>query len=284
MSVIRLRKKESDSGEAVTTADTPAVIANESTKIDVIKPQEERSADNPLYYGRLLVSDGYITDPMAAERFRILRAKIERTNLGERRYCSIAVTSAVPEEGKSFVAVNLARALGLDPSGRALLIDCDLRRPTINQYFGLPLGPGLTDLLGGLKPLNQVVHQAEEGLDVLTAGSPVEDPSVVVEQPLFGRYLHELKKRYRYIVIDLPPALVCPEPISVTTVSDTSLLVVRAWKTDKRVVQDAVKAVGKTRIMGVVLNGGSDPAESYSYYRYYGSTAQQRPKRLPGAR
>lgn len=231
---------------------------------------QPKEIQQPLYQGTLLTSKGPVVDLMAAERFRILRAKIERHNLGESRAHILAVTSAVPEEGKSFNSVNLARAFGVDPTGRTLLIDCDLRRPTIQEYFKIPLMPGLTDVLVGGRSIHSVIRPQAHGVDVITAGTPVNDPAAVLEQPIFARYLHELKKRYRYVIIDGPPVLVCPEPITLSMIAEATLLVIRAWSTDRRVVADAVKVIGKNRILGTILNEGSDPAETYSYYRYYG--------------
>lgn len=224
----------------------------------------------PLYQGTLLTANGPISDVMAAERFRILRAKIERHNLGEKRVHILAMTSAVPEEGKSFCAVNLARAFGADPTGRTLLIDCDLRRPTVNHYFGLGPVAGISDVLVGGKSLGSVIRPQANGVDIITSGTPVNDPAAVLEQPIFARYLYELKKHYKYVILDCPPALVCPEPITISTVCEATLLVVRAWRTDRKVVGDAVRVIGKERILATILNEGTDPAESYSYYRYYG--------------
>jgi capsular exopolysaccharide synthesis family protein len=264
--------------------DSPrADMANSFSGAPIVGTAPDKQSNDisqPLYQGSLLTSTGTIVDIMAAERFRILRAKVERHNLGENRAHVIAVTSAVPEEGKSFNAVNLARAFGVDPTGRTLLIDCDLRRPTVHEYFQIPLLPGLTDVLVGGRSIHSVIRPQANGVDVITAGTPVNDPAAVLEQPIFARYLHELKKRYRYVIIDGPPVLVCPEPITLSMIAEATLLVVRAWSTDRRVVQDAVKAVGKNRILGTILNEGSDPAESYSYYRYYGYGNTKKSKKV----
>ncbi len=267
---------DNDHFETDDAAESPSAPHTEGTSFSGApisgSPVESPSQDlnQPLYQGALLTTTGPIVDIMAAERFRILRAKVERHNLGENRAHVLAVTSAVPEEGKSFNAVNLARAFGVDPTGRTLLIDCDLRRPTVHEYFQIPLLPGLTDVLVGGRSIHSVIRSQANGVDVITAGTPVNDPAAVLEQPIFARYLHELKKRYRYVIIDGPPVLVCPEPITLSMIAEATLLVIRAWSTDRRVVADAVKVIGKNRILGTILNEGSDPAETYSYYRYYG--------------
>ena len=270
---------ESDQREQPAARPESGPATRSSLTAPAAASEQSKEISQPLYQGSLLTSSGAITDIMAAERFRILRAKIERHNLGENRAHVLAVTSAVPEEGKSFNAVNLARAFGVDPTGRTLLIDCDLRRPTVHNYFQTPLFPGLTDVLVGGRSIHSVIRPQPYGVDVITAGTPVNDPAAVLEQPIFARYLHELKKRYRYVIIDGPPVLVCPEPITLSTIAEATLLVIRAWSTDRRVVADAVKVVGKNRILGTILNEGSDPAETYSYYRYYGYGTSKKKKK-----
>lgn len=235
-----------------------------------------RRGQYELYNGSILLSEGEIIDVPAAERFRILRAQIEKQNLsGKKSYHIISVTSAVPEEGKSVVSVNLARALSLDPTSKTLLIDCDLRRPTIHEYWGMERGPGLTDLLTRGASLESVVRPIARGLDLIPAGNPVPDPAQAVEQPVFARYLQELRKHYRYIIVDCPPVLLCPEPITISSVVEGTLLVVRGWRTEKRLVQDAVEALGKNKIMGVVMNDGMDSSKQYQYYRYYGNPVRK---------
>ncbi|MCB0359985.1 MAG: CpsD/CapB family tyrosine-protein kinase, partial [Bdellovibrionales bacterium] len=177
--------------------------------------------ENRLYEGVILLAEGEIVSPAAAERFRILRAKIERLNLRrENDYHVLAVTSAVAQEGKSVTAVNLARALSIDPEGKTLLIDCDLRRPTAHNYFRIPQEKGLADAIAGEEPLRNVIRPVTSRLDVLTAGTPIADPTQAIERPDLQHFLADLRKSYRYIIVDCPPALLCPEPIRISTIVD----------------------------------------------------------------
>ena len=222
-----------------------------------------------IYQGLILLAEGYIESAAAAERFRILRAKLERQNLGEKKFKVIAVTSAVPSEGKSVVAVNLARALSIDPIGKTLLIDADLRKPTVHRFFRTARECGLSDALFNRRILNKFVRSVAPGLDVMTAGTPVVDPTEAVDQPELPTFLEALREYYRYIIIDCPPALLCPEPIRISSIADGTLLVVRAWRTQRHLVREAVDLVGTQRVLGVVLNEGIDASHQYNDYGYY---------------
>lgn len=223
-----------------------------------------------LNEGGIVLSGAKAVDFQAAERFRILRARIERMNLTSAPRHVIAVTSAVPEEGKSLIAANLARALAMDPRGKTILIDGDLRKPAVHRYFQIPFSPGLSDALVGNKSLASVIQSVEPGLDVITAGSPVIDATRAVELPQLAVMIEELKKHYRYIVIDCPPVLLCPEPLTLSTLAQGTIMVVRAWRTHKKLVRDAVNLLGKERFLGVIVNDARDVLNEYGYYGYYG--------------
>ena len=235
-----------------------------------------------LHEGGIVLSGTRTVDFQAAERFRILRAKIERMNLSSPERRVLAVTSAVPEEGKSLIAANLARALAMDPRGKTLLLDCDLRKPAVHRYFGIPFTPGLSDALVGNKSLAAVIQSLEPGLDIIAAGSPVIDATRAVELPQLSSMLDELKKHYRYIVVDCPPVLLCPEPLTLSSLVDGTIMVVRAWRTHKKLVRDAVTLLGKEKFVGVIVNDAKDALNEYGYYGYYGYDNRGRGKKGQG--
>lgn len=231
-----------------------------------------KKSNSSLSDGMVLLPHGTIVDLQVAERFRILRSQLEQRALksdleGRRIY---AVTSALPSEGKSVISVNLSRALGTDPRGKALLIDCDLRKPNVHRFFGVRQSPGLSDVLLAGKSIKSVVHSAENGLDVITAGSPVVDSTRTLEQPGTALLLEELKKHYQVIILDCPPSLFCSEPIALSRLASSTILVSRSWNTEKKLVKEAVGLIGKKNIGGLVLNDCSDIINQYGYYGYYG--------------
>ncbi len=223
----------------------------------------------PLYEGGIYLAGSSAVDLQAAERFRILRARLERSNLSGSNKSLIAVTSAVPDEGKSLIACNLARSLAMDPRGKTLLLDCDLRKPTVHKYCGLQSVPGLSDVLVGKAPLSQVINQVENGFDVICAGSPVIDATRAIELPQLSVILEQLRSHYRYVIIDCPPVLLCPEPLILSSIIDGTVLVVRAWRTQKKLVKDAVNLLGRDKFLGLIVNDAKDTLNEYGYYGYY---------------
>ncbi|OVE80198.1 hypothetical protein BVY02_01045 [bacterium J17] len=274
MSVPELAAKVEINGRAGSAALDQSSAERARLKMSTARHKPEGT----LSEGKIWLADGVVESLPAADRIRMVRAKIDRHNLADDRYHVITVTSAVPKEGKSVMAANLARAFGADPVNKTLLIDGDLRRPAVHKFFGLRRQNGLGDVLSGRKNINSVIHPVAAGLDVVTAGSPVEDPTRAIENPIFAQSIDELRKTYRYIIIDCPPVFLCPEPITMSSIADGTVVVARAWRTEKRLVQEAVDAVGKSRIIGVVLNDGIDPSRQYDYYGYhsYGTEPTQK--------
>lgn len=230
--------------------------------------------NSPLHEGNILFAHEAVKDLPASERFRMIRAKIERQNLVNDAFHIIAVTSSVQGEGKSLVSANLVRALSLDPLGKSLIVDCDLRKPQVHNFFGLSRRPGITDAIFRNIPLESVTNSVAPGLDVITAGSELIDPTQGIERPEFASLLQEMRDKYRYVIIDCPPVLLCPEPITISLIADCTILVVRGWHTARNLVHEAVDAIGKNRILGVILNDGDDASREYLDYGYYGYREQ----------
>lgn len=236
------------------------------------------SKNNGLSGGLMLLSRGQIVDLEAAERFRILRGQLERRALQHGPQQVIAVTSACPSEGKSVASVNLARAFGTDPRGKTLIIDCDLRKPNVHRFFNQMQSPGLSDVLVAGKSIRSVLRSVEPGLDLISAGSPVVDSTRAIEQPGLRLMLEELKKHYQYIILDCPPVLFCSEPLHITNLAAATLVVARSWRTEKKLVKDAVTMIGKKAVAGIILNECSDTVSQYGYNGYYGYDKQATPK------
>jgi protein-tyrosine kinase len=237
-----------------------------------------------LTEGSILIAGAEITDFVAAERFRMLRSRIERLSVLDDKFHLLAVTSAVPSEGKSVSSVNLARAFASDPKGRTVLVDCDLRKPNLHRFYSAGSAPGLSDLLMAEVPMESVLHNPEPGLDVIYAGSPVVDSARTIESDGFNILLEELKKTYRYVLLDCPPVLMCSEVLSIAQNVSGMLLVARAWRTEQVLVAEAAEMLRPHNLLGVVFNECTDSLSHYGYYGYYGYVGMQQGEKGKGRR
>ena len=216
---------------------------------------------------KLVVNDDL--DPALIEQYRHLAAVLHHAQekSGMR---SVMVTSAVPNEGKTLTATNLALTLSQSYQRRVLLIDADLRRPRMREMFALPVSEGLVDVLarpaGGSLP----VHQVSPTLSVLTAGRIVPDPMSRLVSPAMKQLLDEARDAFDWLVVDTPPIAILPDANLLSAMIDTALLVVSAQSTPYPMVQRAAQAIGPGRILGVVLNRAEHAAVPVYDYRYPG--------------
>lgn len=229
-----------------------------------------KPASTPLNEGGVLIANGELIDFVAAERFRMLRSQIERLKFADRKIDVISISSAVPTEGKSISSVNLSRAFASDPNGKSILIDCDLRKPNVHKFYNSKSSPGLSDLLLSGVQLDSVIEHVEAGLDVIYAGSPVNDATRTIESEGFELLLEALKRIYKYVILDCPPVLMCSEVLSIARHSSATILVSRAWRTEKGLVTEAAELLRPHNLIGVIFNECNDSLLQYGYYGYYG--------------
>ena len=215
------------------------------------------------------------TDSAASEQYKILREQIKRLRR-EAEIRVFSITSPVKRDGKSTVAVNLAATLALDYDQNVLLIDADLRAPSVYRYFDLNASFGLADYLGSnFSSPTEVRSLVQEtflpGLHVLPAGKPTNFASELLAKDKMRQLMEDVRKNFPtyHIVIDTPPVLSTPDPQVVARHVDGVLLVVRARKTPRSYVVKAIQSLNSTKLMGVVLNGAElGMASKYYYYSY----------------
>jgi len=218
---------------------------------------------------------GVIGAPMSqfAEAFRALRTSLLLSVAG-REPQVILLTSATPSEGKTTVAMNLACVLA-QRDVRVLLIDADLRRPTVHHRFNINGKVGLSSVLTGSVPLEQAVQHVQEvpKLDILVSGPVPPFPTEMLASEAMNRLLAECRGVYTHIVLDSPPLLSITDSIVLAHDSDAVVLVVRQGKANKHAVRrsrDLLLRAG-TRITGTVLNAVDlNSPEYYAYYGYSG--------------
>jgi capsular exopolysaccharide synthesis family protein len=166
------------------------------------------------------------------------------------------ITSSIKGEGKSVVAANLAYALARDMGKMTLLIDGDLKCPTIHQYFGVSQSPGVRDVLQGSQSLESCLRQEGElSLWILPSGvnrSRALDNLSKIKR--IGGILEDLKKRFEHIIIDAPPVLPLADMHVIASMADTVVLVIRAGLTPRNVVASALGTLGTTSNTCIILN------------------------------
>ena len=212
-----------------------------------------------------------------AESYRALRTSLLLSHLGAPPKV-IMVTSALPQEGKSTTSINCAVVLA-QKGVRVLLIDCDLRRPSIHKTLGMGPRSGLSNVLTGSITLKQAITVAPTlpNLDVLPAGTPPPNPAELLASTNMRDVLAELRDKYDHIVLDTPPTLSVTDAVVLSPRADAIVLVIRSGSTTKQALRrsrDILMQVN-ARVSGVLLNAVdlSSP-DYYYYYEYQGKYAQ----------
>lgn len=201
-----------------------------------------------------------------AESYRILRTNIMYSSF-DKKIKRILVTSSEPGEGKSTTSGNLALAFAQDEK-KVILIDCDLRKPSLHKKFRISNNRGLSDVIIDRDKLNKCIQKRAEYLDILTAGKIPPNPSEMLGSQAMSSLLDELSNVYDVIILDSPPVLAVTDAQILSTKSDGVVLVVRAEKTKKDTVLAAKGVLDKVNanILGTVLNGGDKNKDNYYYY------------------
>ena len=207
--------------------------------------------------------------PASREQYRRLAATLHQAQ-STTGLKVVMVVSAVANEGKTLTAANLALTFSESYRRRVLLIDGDLRRPSLDTLFRIDASPGLNE--GLTSPVEQMLplRPITPRLMVLPGGQPSSDPIAALTSDRMRRLIDEARGSFDWVVIDTPPVGILPDANLVASMADGAVLVVRAEATPYDLVQRAVESLGHDRILGVVLNRASEVQNSYySYSRYY---------------
>ena len=206
-----------------------------------------------------------------AEQFKILRTNLLFPESG-RSPRSVMVTSAAPEEGKSFVAANLAVSVARHVNWNVLLMDCDLRRPTLHRQFGFDNVPGLSDYLtNGMTLQSLLLKTGIDRLTILPAGKSPDNPSEVLSSDRMSALLNEVTERYhdRLIIIDSPPPRLAAESNALARLVDGIVVVVKYAATSRDNISDLMDRLGRDKVLGAVINRFEARSPLYRS-KYYG--------------
>jgi protein-tyrosine kinase len=225
---------------------------------------------DPETTGKLVGTEGFL--PSAMEQYRKLAAILHHAQV-ERGLKVIMTSSAMPGEGKSLTSVNLALTLSDSYRKRVLLVDVDLRRPTVQRIFGLPPVGGLTEALTGAEDRPIAITRVSESLFVLPAGRPEADPMSGLTSDRMKRVLAQAASQFDWVIVDSPPVGLLPDASLLATLVDGVLLVIRSGKAPFTLVKRAVEIVTHQRILGVVMNAidFKHDRNAGGYYEYYGA-------------
>jgi protein-tyrosine kinase len=209
---------------------------------------------------------------LCAEQFRTLRSRLYR--LREKSPIrTLLVTSTIPGEGKTFVALNLALAIARQHERRALLIDADLRASRLHVRLGAPSAPGLSDYLSGRADEFSIL-QADPKIELflVPAGRSVPNPSELLANGTLKRFLDGMSPIFDWVIIDAPPVLAVADPSIIAEFCDGVLVVVRAGETAHDLVKTTLQEFRGNNLLGVVLNGANEGTNygGYSYYAGFG--------------
>jgi protein-tyrosine kinase len=227
-----------------------------------------------------------VPDENCLEKYRVVAAlhdapertayKVLRTRLLQRlrasQYNVIGVTGPGPGEGKTLTAINLAYSLAKDVTHQVILVDLDLRRPSIHEYLGLTSRHELTDVLGGSASLEEaLVCPNANRLAVLTNTTVQRDSSEVLSSPEMNGIVQRLKSfgQKTITILDLPPVLASDDVIAFSPLVDALLLVVGEGRCRREDLKETQELLKETEILGVVLNHSREKSAASGYYDYY---------------
>jgi capsular exopolysaccharide synthesis family protein len=207
-------------------------------------------------------------DRVFLEQYRHLGAALHHAQLHQ-GVRAVAVASAIQGEGKTLSATNLALMLSRSFSKRVLLVDGDLRKPSIHELLRIDNGSGLSDMLKGQGGL-LTAQAVSPTLSVITGGCPDPDPVALLTSDAAAQFLSESCRQFDWVIVDTPPVVLFPDAELLAGRLDACVLVVGAATTTSPLAAQAVAAIGAARILGVVLNRAepTEVAAGYGYGRY----------------
>jgi capsular exopolysaccharide synthesis family protein len=213
-------------------------------------------------------------ESLAAEKFRFLAVRLRQLRQS-RPLKKVLVTSTIPQEGKSTVAANLACTLARRKPQRTLLLEGDLRRPTIAARFGFGRVPGLSEWFRSDSSAMNIYRLESLGLWVMPAGNAPENPLELMQSGKLPALMEQLTAWFDWIIIDSPPVLPLGDTSIWARLADGILLVTRPGVTEKHQLQRGLETLEKSKLLGCLVNDSTNAAHS-DYYQRYGPPASHR--------
>lgn len=254
-----------------------ASLAGQAQPLSISDNTGARIEDAPIQYSQTKIhkidskhlhSNRIVIDE--SNRIGLTAYKMLRTQVLQRMVAkgwnALAITSPGPGDGKTVTAINLAISLARELHHTVLLVDLDLRNPSIHKYFGIEPERGIGDyLLIGVPMGDVLINPGIERLVVLPGREPIENSSEILASPAMGNLVRELKTRYpaRFVLFDLPPILSADDALSFAPFVDAFLLVIRDAKTTRQEIEHTMEILQGVPIIGTVLNGSDEKITPY---------------------
>jgi len=219
------------------------------------------------YKARLL---SHTTDSMIVEHYRLLRTQVLQQQAAK-NFRTLLVTSPGSGEGKTVTVLNLGLTFAMLPSFKVLVVEGDLRRGSMGKWFGINEDqPGLSNLVEGSVQLEEAVLKSGEiPFSFMVRGNSKLSAAELLHSPQLGTSLQEMATRYDLVIVDSPPANLVTDAQLLASACDAVLLVVRAFATSQKALEEATSKLLPFRVIGTVLNGASVIGPSYGYRGYY---------------
>ncbi len=205
------------------------------------------------------------------EAYRNIRTNLEFSNV-DKNIKVIEITSSIQNEGKTTACANLGVCFAKLENKKVLILDADLRNPSVHRKFEVSNTMGLTDILTGNKGLDICIQQTKiDGLHILTTGKIPPNPSEMLDSRSMRELVNSLREYYDYILIDTPPVGIVTDASIVSTYSDGVVMVVAAKEVDIDMAKMAKERLDKVNanILGAILNKYTNDNGGYGYYNYY---------------
>lgn len=205
---------------------------------------------------------------ISAESYKSIRTSLKYSSV-DKTIKTIVITSSIPGEGKSTIAGNLALCLS-ESGNKILIIDCDLRRPSLHKKFRISNLKGITDCLIDKDNLKESIQEFTSDLSVISSGTIPPNPAEILGSKTFERFLKNIGSIYDYIILDTPPLLAVTDASILAGKADATIIVVKYGKTREKDINLAYKELKKVNanVVGSILNS-CDMKRTDSYYKYY---------------
>ncbi|MCG7864806.1 MAG: CpsD/CapB family tyrosine-protein kinase [Candidatus Thiodiazotropha taylori] len=258
----RISKTSLDKDRVVMSKDPESDF---TSNITYTKTKSVELSQHNLREKRVIIGD--INDSVS-DQYKVLRTHVLQ-KLKANQWNSLAITSPTEGCGKTLTSINLAISLAREVNHSVLLVDLDLRRPSIQNYFFNDEQPGISEYLNGNMELSEVLFNP--GLDrlvILPGNKPFSNSSEMLSSPKMVQLVEDLKSRYpnRMVIFDMPPLLSCDDVIAFSPYIDSVMLVIEEGVTRKDELKRAIDLLGDTNMLGTVLNKSKASGLSYGSY------------------